>query len=234
MATFTMELYKVRELRPDLTGEVVGTGIGLGGYPIFDHEHRAVLNDKIIQHYLNREIGYESVDMFVHALTRRMNEVMPIYNELYKLASKDIDWLATTDVTTEIDGSAEQSATGAATGTSVTDSDSRSRAVTSNTPQVALSGNGDYASALTDSNGQSGSTGETNENSESLSESSNRSISHTRGYSGVTAADLISKFRREMLNIDVLIIDDLADLFMGVWDNGDNYNPYSFTPLTII
>lgn len=233
MATFTMELYRVIELRPDLSGEPVGAGIGLGTYPLFDPAYRDTLNYKIVAHYLNREIGYESVDMFVHALARRMNEVMPLYNELYKLTARDIDWLTTTEIISEMDGIGEQTVTATSAAESVSDSDSRSRAVTSNTPQVALGGQGDYASALTDTNAQSGSTADSREDTSSSTDSTEKTVSRTHGYSGVTPGDLIRKAHREMLNIDLLIIEDLADLFMGLWDNGDNYNPYHFTHLNI-
>ena len=43
------------------------------------------------------------------------------------------------------------------------------------------------------------------------------------GYSEKSPAELIMKYRDAMLNIDMLVIKDLASLFMGLWDNGDSF-----------
>lgn len=55
----------------------------IGWYPIFDEEYRSVLNQKIVSHYLNYNIGYESASLFYFYITRKMNEIMPYYNQLY-------------------------------------------------------------------------------------------------------------------------------------------------------
>jgi hypothetical protein len=46
--------------------------------------------------------------------------------------------------------------------------------------------------------------------------------SNTKGYQGV-AADLLMRYREALLNIDVMILNELEELFMLVWDNGDEY-----------
>lgn len=53
-------------------------------YPIFDVNYKATLETKIIKHYYFREIGAESYGMFKMWLDRRMNEIMPYYNQLYQ------------------------------------------------------------------------------------------------------------------------------------------------------
>lgn len=45
---------------------------------------RDKLNDKIIDHYLYREIGQETDVMFKHIFKRKLNEIMPFYNDLFK------------------------------------------------------------------------------------------------------------------------------------------------------
>lgn len=58
--------------------------IGLDRYPIFDEEYRHGLNDKIIEHFYFREIGFETAAQFAFYLRRTMNEIMPKYNKMYQ------------------------------------------------------------------------------------------------------------------------------------------------------
>lgn len=53
-------------------------------YPIFDEAYRKTLETKIIFHFYRREIGSETVGLFKYWLKRKMCEIMPYYNQLYK------------------------------------------------------------------------------------------------------------------------------------------------------
>lgn len=75
MSFATVELRRLPEL---------GYDFGLADYPIFDEQYRNVLNTKIIEHFWFREIGFETIHMFLFALNRKMNEIMPYYNQRYK------------------------------------------------------------------------------------------------------------------------------------------------------
>lgn len=57
-------------------------------FPIFDENHRNTLCSKIISHYYNDEIAYETVGLFKFNLRTKMNEIMPYYNTLYTFAEK--------------------------------------------------------------------------------------------------------------------------------------------------
>lgn len=87
MANYTIELYKLLEM---------GYKLPLDEYPIFDEAHRATLNDKIISHYYFREIGQETPSRFSFNLRRKMNEIMPYYNQLYESEMIKYDPLFTT------------------------------------------------------------------------------------------------------------------------------------------
>ena len=64
----------------------------LNGYPIFDEEYREVLNEKIINHYRFREIGFYSPDKFNFKLYVKLNEILPFYNVMYnKLLKENFD-----------------------------------------------------------------------------------------------------------------------------------------------
>lgn len=64
-------------------------------YPIFDESYRAVLNQKITDHYYFNEIGLETPAQFAHFLKARMNEIMPYYNQLYVSEKIEFDPMVT-------------------------------------------------------------------------------------------------------------------------------------------
>ena len=57
---------------------------GLDTYPIFDNNYRNTLNTKILNHYYNNEIGFETPELFKFYLNNKLNEIMPYYNTLYE------------------------------------------------------------------------------------------------------------------------------------------------------
>lgn len=86
MAIYTIELGKLIER---------GYHLNLDAYPIFDENYRIVLNQKIINHFWFREIGQETPDRFNFMLGRKMCEIMPYYNQLYKTQFFEFDPLET-------------------------------------------------------------------------------------------------------------------------------------------
>lgn len=208
MAEFTMYLKEVIE---NTDGH-----IGLDDYPIFDAAYRAPLNKKIEDHFLNREIGVETVDMFVFAVKRKMNEIMPLYNQFYQSQLLIVEPFITFDSSTESSNQAESIAENASTSNSV------ARTVQSDMPQTQLAGNEDYASSAADNVGESNNTGNANSSDSSLG-----SV-NTRGFSGAMS-DLLLRYRDTFLNIDMQIIAELEDCFMQLWSTGQEFsNP---TPL---
>lgn len=246
MATFTMALKRAIEITGGTTevGEdgitrLNGGNIGLGhNFPIHDPEYRPILVGKIVDHYWNREIGMETVDMFQLAMRRKMNEIMPIYTELYKSTQLDFDPMKTVNVSTinnaisAVDRTNATNATTDNTNTSSsnTTSNATSRTIQSDFPQTMLNGSGDYASAGADaSSATSGTAGgtETGQVVQGASEAGSEDAttsgdSTTSGYQGIPA-DILVAYRQSLINIDTMIIAELEDLFMIIWDNGDSY-----------
>lgn len=228
MSTFTIPLKKVIEYTGGTVelvngvSKLTGGNIGLQHYPIFDEAYRDHLTGRIIDHYWNREIGLETVEMFQLGMRRKMNEIMPLYNKLYESERITYDPLSTVDIRTISSGESTQISEGNSTVGNLTDSTARSRAVNSDTPQTMLAGNADYATAAADSNSVSSVEGESTEESLQSSNADTSNDSHTTGYQGV-AADLIMRYRDSLLNIDLLVISEVEELFMLVWDNGDSY-----------
>lgn len=84
MAFVTPQLRRVLDMGYDL---------GLKNYPIFSESHRQELNQKIVNHFRYREIGYETINQFIFALNRKMFEIMPFYNQLYESEELEISAL---------------------------------------------------------------------------------------------------------------------------------------------
>lgn len=78
-------------------GDIVESGfdLGLDDYPIFDENYRVTLNDKIIEHYWDYEIGRETAYSFKRILNMALNEIMPKYNKFYKAELLTISPLTT-------------------------------------------------------------------------------------------------------------------------------------------
>lgn len=214
MSTFTIKLKDVLEYTDQ--------DIGLDTYPIFDENYRQALNDKIIDHYWNREIGQETIGMFQLAMRRKMNEIMPYYNQLYESELIKFDPISTfkNDSTSEQDGTNQSESQGTNSSTST----GKSRTVASETPQTRLAGDEDYASSAQDSASEStadGQAGETNTGSTNTT-----STAHSEGYNG-SPSDLLARYRATFLNVDLMVLNELEELFMLVWDNGDSYTPGS-------
>lgn len=160
MAQYTIELHRVIEIRG---GE---DKIGLNEYPVYDDAARNRINKKIVDRFYDREIAHESIPMFIGRLKRKLNEIMPYYNQLYVSELKSIDPLRTIDVSSVGENDSEQTNTRNVDGTSnrnVTGSNEKNADTNSETatlssgrnvqhafPQQALNKNKDYATAAVD------------------------------------------------------------------------------------
>ena len=220
MANFTTELRKIPKNEYDLA---------LANYPIYDEPYRPNLNDKIYQHYYMREIGAETIDMFLFFLRRKMNEIMPYYNQLYESAKLKFDPLTSMGTTTESESDSTSKATREQTdeGTSENTSNNKSRVVNSNLPQVRLAGNADYATSAVDTIGEGTGSNIGTQKSNALTDAAENAKvkSSTKGYLG-SPADLLQRYRNTMLNIDMMVIEELEPLFMQIWSDNSEFFPH--------
>lgn len=193
-------------------------------FPIFDENYRSVLETKILRHYYTREIGLETVGLWKHFLCMRLNEIMPYYNQLYASAALEFNPMYNVkyDVTHR----------GSNAGTMSEDiSDDRNRENEynddtidkfSDTPQGGLNGviNDNYLTTArkVESEG-TGSEDETYTRDRDVTTSNtDQYLRHIEGNNGSrTFSELLKQYRETFINIDMMIINDLNDLFMGVW-----------------
>ena len=180
--------------------------IGLDDYPIFDEAYRKTLNDRIKKTYWLQEIAHETIDIFIWRLSLKMELIMPRYNRMY-LAELN---------------SGINHQTGSGSGTNK----SKGRTVGSDTPQTRLAGDGDYATSISDAStsGDTTSRNESDSTSSSTSNYNNNQRSESWGYSG-SKARAIADYRGTLLNVDDLVIAELSELFMGLWDTDMPHSP---------
>lgn len=206
--------------------------IGLSKYPIFDESYRPHLNDKIIDHYFFREIGQETAAQFAQMMKRTMQEIMPKYNRLYNAIETDLNHPLSDftrhrnideDYTSEVDGTTGSQSSGTSSATST----DHNRNVFQDTPMSLLSNDGspsiedmDYATNVTynDSNGStSGTTSSTNSGTSTSDRTDNKVREEDEYGRNKSLAFLINEYAEKFIDIDVLIINDLEDLFFKLW-----------------
>lgn len=202
--------------------KLTGGNIGVGHMPIFDESYKDILTGKIIDRFWNREIGFESLDVFQMKMRVKLNEIMPFYNQLYKSTEIPYEALSTINLKTESESRNTGTENSAGNSTSTQTTNGESRAVQSTTPQTMLSGDEDYASSAADTRSLSAGESGSENTAEATSTGEATGDTLVTGYQG-TPADLIMRFRDSLLNVDLMVLRDLEELFMQVFDNGDSY-----------
>lgn len=219
MADFTIELR-------DVCARYSDAELGLEAYPIFDEAYRPHLNELIKDHYWFRETAYETVAMFAHQLRHRLKLVMPYYNQLYESTRIKFDPLSTMDVSSVSDGSHTSSSSNEGSGTTEnrTSGAAESDARDMRYPDTAINQHGDYAVSGNKSNGRTEGASKTDNTSKSSAkgDETTHATSHSTGRSQ-SASSLIAEYRASLINVDRMVLGELADLFFGMWTSNDDY-----------
>lgn len=183
-------------------------------YPIFDENYRKTLNDNILHHYYENEIGFETAPLFRFYLNQKLNEIMPYYNELYKVQKKLIDdnlLLNNVNLTEELKGknTTETSSTSQST--------NKGKNLFQDTPQGNISNQ--------DINAQNVYATNITLNDNSINDNSSANGSGTNEYiktiignnGGKFNIDILNDIKNNLMNIDLMIINELYDLFMQIF-----------------
>lgn len=201
-------------------------------YPIYDPTYKPTLEKKILKHYYTREISAETVGLWQLWLNAKLNDIMPKYNKLYRaereLLNKQFynidvyaDHLRTDDLLKESDYTRTDNLTHTNTHN---DTDKRRY---SDTPQGGIS----YADAdsgnvwLTEyeRNDNNGGATDTNTGTQrnagtDANTGTQENNSHEYGYRGGKAYyEMLDEYKDKVLNIDLMIINELSDLFFLLW-----------------
>lgn len=188
-------------------------------YPIFDENYRSVLNQKILNHFYENEIGFETPALFRHYLNTTLNEIMPFYNTLYVKQKALLDNLEN-NVNLKEDFKSTSTSKTNSTSNSQSTGSSNSKNLFQDTPQGDLD--------TTDLENQTYATNITfnkDNTSNSINDSSNTSGNGTNDYiklvTGNNGArynfEIINEIKNNLLNIDMMIINDLNSCFMQIY-----------------
>ena len=185
----------------------------MNNYPIFDENYRNTLNNNILYHYYENEIGFETASLFRFYLNQKLNEIMPYYNELYKAQKKIIDenlLLNNVNLTERLTGSNTTNTS------STSQSSNKGKNLFQDTPQGQIS--------QTDIDNQTWATNLTL-NKNDIEDESSATGSGTNEYLKTIVGNNGGKFniavlndiKNNLMNIDLMIINELNDLFMGIF-----------------
>ena len=195
-------------------------------YPLTENISKEDFEVMILNKFMMRRIGYETVTAFKLQLNVKLNEIMPIYNKMFDALS---GWDIFNDgETVTRTNNVNRSGTDInSSSNSVTSSDSATNSSTSDqrfsdTPQNALSDvtSGQYVTDYR-KNSDSGSSSGSSQSSGTASSTTNTSGTEATSESIIrTPADKIriyKEFIEDRKSIYGMIFDDLEDLFYKIY-----------------
>lgn len=201
-------------------------------YPLYDPQYKNVLETKIMEHYWFREIGLETYGKFKFFLNRKLNEIMPYYNQLYKSATIEFNPMHDTDINRVHDRIQDetrdkQSKTDSTNDITVDSTETgKSGTGYSDTPQGQIENVTDlkyltnYTSVNSEATGHSTSTndGVTNIDENEKANTTENYIENIIGKSsGSSFSSYLQEYRDTFINIDMMIIEELSELFMNIY-----------------
>ena len=221
--------------------ELIESGVKLWNfdYPsYYEGDEKLAFEQKVIDHYYFRQIGQETTGRFLHSFRTRIREIMPYYIQLYEscrfLDFKDDDIMKSYDLTETYSEERSDSGTSSSSGSSSSQSDTENTSDGSNgnvrrfsnTPQGSISNLDKYLTEATQDDGTSnahdvGSASASGSSSVSEESANEGRVEHTLrrvGNIGVQPlGDELAKNRAAILNVDKMIIEELSDLFLGLY-----------------
>ena len=184
-------------------------------YNLYDNDLKPWFQEKFFQHFMFYEIGFDTIGMFKQRLMSKLNDIFPYYKQLYEteIRTKGIDFMLNKDL--------KESYVRELTSNSNSNQESN---VSSNSLSTAgqltpsLIANSQKIDKFMDSaqkdntSSNSSSTGESNGNSKE------EYTLTSQGNIGITSsAELLTKWRETLLNIDLMIFEECNDLFMQIF-----------------
>ena len=185
---------------------------GLQNYPIFNESYRNILNNNILNHYYENEIGFETANLFKFYLNQKLNEIMPYYNTLYQAQEEIIK----DNLFNNVDLKETSNRTNKTNTNSTSTSTSNNKNLYQDTPQgkidMTVFEDQTYATNLTLNNGK------INDESNSSGNNNEDFIRNIKGSNGGKyKIEILNDIKNNLMNIDLMIINELNDLFMQIF-----------------
>ena len=184
-------------------------------YNLYDNDLKPWFEEKFYQHFMFYEIGFDTIGMFKQRLMSKLNDIFPYYKQLYEteIRTKGIDFMLNKDL--------KESYVRELTSNSNSNQESN---VTSNGLSTAgqltpsLIANSQKIDKFMDSAQKDNSSTNSTSTGESKGNSKEQYSLISQGNIGITSsAELLTKWRETLLNIDLMIFEECNDLFMQIF-----------------
>ena len=184
-------------------------------YNLYDNDLKPWFEEKFYQHFMFYEIGFDTIGMFKQRLMSKLNDIFPYYKQLYEteIRTKGIDFMLNKDL--------KESYVRELTSNSNSNQESN---VTSNSLSTAgqltpsLIANSQKIDKFMDSAQKDNSSSNSTSTGESNGNSREEYTLTSQGNIGITSsAELLTKWRETLLNIDLMIFEECNDLFMQIF-----------------
>ena len=184
-------------------------------YNLYDNDLKPWFEEKFYQHFMFYEIGFDTIGMFKQRLMSKLNDIFPYYKQLYEteIRSKGIDFMLNKDL--------KESYVRELTSNSNSNQESN---VTSNGLSTAgqltpsLIANSQKIDKFMDTAQKDNSSSNSTSSGESNGNSKEEYTLTSQGNIGITSsAELLTKWRETILNIDLMIFEECNDLFMQIF-----------------
>ena len=184
-------------------------------YNLYDNDLKPWFEEKFYQHFMFYEIGFDTIGMFKQRLMSKLNDIFPYYKQLYEteIRSKGIDFMLNKDLkesyVRELTSNSNSNQESNVTSNGLSTAGQLTPSLIANSQKIDKfmdTAQKDNASS------NSTSTGESNGNSRE------EYTLTSQGNIGITSsAELLTKWRETLLNIDLMIFDECNDLFMQIF-----------------
>ena len=184
-------------------------------YNLYNNDLKPWFEEKFYQHFMFYEIGFDTIGMFKQRLMSKLNDIFPYYKQLYEteIRSKGIDFMLNKDL--------KESYVRELTSNSNSNQESN---VTSNSLSTAgqltpsLIANSQKIDKFMDTAQKDNSSSNSTSSGESNGNSREEYTLTSQGNIGITSsAELLTKWRETLLNIDLMIFEECNDLFMQIF-----------------
>ena len=166
------------------------------------------------------EIGFETAPLFRFYLNVKLNEIMPYYNELYKYQLKILKIDFDTNMNYKETFTQNASNQSASNSSSNSTSSNKGKSIYQDTPQGQLkTQNIDTLQYATNLNADSSDTTSNITDTSNVNGTSTQDyIKNIVGSNGTKyPLDILEDLKNKFINIDMQIIDELNELFMGIY-----------------
>ena len=184
-------------------------------YNLYDNDLKPWFEEKFFQHFMFYEIGFDTIGMFKQRLMSKLNDIFPYYKQLYEteIRTKNIDFMLNKDL--------KESYVRELTSNSNSNQESN---VISNSLSTAgqltpsLIANSQKIDKFMDTAQKDNSSSSSTSTGESNGNSKEEYTLTSQGNIGITSsAELLTKWRETILNIDLMIFEECNDLFMQIF-----------------